>query len=1258
MPMPFWKPNFKSKGKETGGSSSASDSGDSPISTASSQAELPIPSRSFCPEQSIPPRLNDSTHSLNAGIGTSITKKLEQSDGSGTPMQSVQPLDYQPRDYRGLPPPSTSSKRIYSMPGPEEYDEYYTRNALETFKFGSPSITTMTDISSVDPLSSNDDFQPPAIDTTPRPSLAVYTEGARGLPSQMTVHPIDRSRSRRESSQERSSDDEPRVRYHRPPHVESLYSSTDDASFRSDFYMCDDEEFSDVDFEFSSSHLNNESSDSITPSGEDRFRVSHLSARRGSNPIPIPGAQVGHSQGRDREDSAATVKFPTPSAPGPSITGPASLTNVAPNPLSLPANSADWDQRRRAFQDRVESPTSTRSHPHPHVIDYTSAAGPSTAGPSTTQLGDVDLAKDFDPDEWKKLSHGIKNLSDFRDVRTGPTEVANGQGSWWPFAPNDARRPSVASTIHDTFQKHAMAYKDQDWSFQRDKADNDPGSKPKKLNVFIPFSERPRPTKRGPPWRGMTLGDIEYWRNELTGIYKVERMEVYANDTKPPQQRLAIHHSRDGVRQGSRSGPGIVRDRYNGPHTTVHKHSKAPAFSLSRHYRDKSHSKLGDRRNPSKIQPLRNAVYINGTKTRMILLAPRNVQEQYTCTATTRKLESHGFLDDPHRKGDPDRYRRLADEDEKQRLKDQSKREKELEKKARKDKGRVKVKGSETSPGTIERYSPTVKPNSIRSPSRPSTAPTSSCAPTAQAEWSNAPGSSPMQDAIRNTASAADLTVPAMECTKSSTSRVTVAVSQGTASTQKSMPAAEGLEHRSTSRTTSPPASLPSEISQPRSSSISIEQSTSTTSETTAVSLRRRYGGDHDEEDDVTDEEDKQIGLAPRRRKRTPHNEVYHSLSPESIDSFANQPDNHSRGLFSLISRNSSNRTLHHHDVPYNPPWLSAPSRPNSHDLQMQVVAGLNSSFQGVGLLPTDREMHETRQRRAKKQALDDTRTERQYTKEKDVFIDLPDEALYMLVPLWPSDTDPVSTKEHPFKIPELESAKRLYAVIYYKPWHESSKKKGREKSKKRLSPSSFEGFYMDDRNVLMTEFYIGARVVTYDDLQGSNIRVPELGLSVMGPLQEAFESAPVNKPRPKAPDQPDRKGKGKERTETKSFWDFIIGTYTCRDDPIEFLPDGFKKMALATQEEEIPTSNNASTSSLASVSSTASGALGANSAEQEIAPFAEPGASVDPQYPINSEEEPIEEPPIILTPMGRAVLEMAFMGAMAVTGFTPRPFW
>lgn len=500
-------------------------------------------------------------------------------------------LDYQPPEYRGLPPPSTSSKRIYNMPVPNaqsnmpvpnaqtnsegrsNYEDLYTRHALETFKFGSPSITTMTDTSSqVDPLSSEEDFPHPGADTTPRPSLAVHPQGIRGHTSRVTspsdefslvghrprqddassthtfgtrspasasasslVNPDrnDRSQPRQETSQEQSSDDEPRVRYHPSPYVESLYSSSSvDSTFsREEFF--DDDDFSDPDFEFSSAHYDDtsfydQSHHSPLPD-QDSFSADHLSHRRGSNPVPIPGAQEGHSQGRDREDSVATVKYPTPSAPGPSTMAPTSPTTVASNSVSLPANGADWDQRRRAIQGRTDPSVASRPYPSTHAIDYASVPLPnvvdSPGGPSTSHLEDGHVGMEFNMNEWNNIAFGIKGGADLGDVDAAPMMVASGAQNFWSrFAANDApRRPSIASTINDTFQKHALAYRDQDWSFRKDKAD---GSVPikKKRNTFIPFNERP--LKRGPPWKGMAVGQIEYWRNELTGMYKVERLEI------------------------------------------------------------------------------------------------------------------------------------------------------------------------------------------------------------------------------------------------------------------------------------------------------------------------------------------------------------------------------------------------------------------------------------------------------------------------------------------------------------------------------------------------------------------------------------------------------------------------------------------------------------------------------------------------------------------------------------------------------------
>lgn len=1303
-----WRP--KPRGGGRGGSSSASDSGDSPTSTTSQQAQIPAPVDGRHPGQPSSSRRNEPGNSSNPASATSIAQDTEAPERTGRPIQPTPVLDYQPPEFRGLPPPSSSSKRIYNMPGPAPqpiHDEYYTRNELATFKFGSPSITTMTDASSqIDPLSSEDDFPHPGADTTPRPSLAVHTEashrpvrndassthtfGIRSVASTSTsslaeASSTDGSQAQVETSPEHSSDDEPRARYYTFPYVESLSSSSVDSnSTRDDFY--DDEDLSDPDLEISSARFDDAGSYDQsywnTPPDQDSFIADYLSQRRGSNPIAIPGVQEGSSHGRDREDSVATVKYPTPSAPGPSNVTPRSPTATVPNPFSLPNNEVEWDHRRRAMQDRIDS-SGTRSHPPIHAMDFAATgfsnhAGPSTSSPMTHD-GNHDTALEFDTSEWENIAGGIKLGDELGDVDAAPIGALNAN-FWSRFAPNDGpRRPSIASTINDTFQKHALAFKDQDWSFKKDQADGTAHMK-KKRSTFIPFNERP--VKRGPPWKGMGIGQREFWRNDLTGIYKVERLEILASENRPPQQRLSIHHYRDGSRQAQRPIPGLTYDPHNGPTTTVHKHSKAAAFSLSRHYRDRSQSKAGDRRNnSSRAQPLRNAVYINGKKTAMILLAPRKVQEAYTSTTTTRKLESHGLLDDPHRSRELDRLKRLAEQDdrlkEKARVKERARQEKEqrkaAEERAKRDKGKGRARGQELTNSEIPAMSqvetdfPSLSINSSRHPTS-STPPSDSLAQ-AVAETGLQPEGQHVTRVVTPSTSASS-TVIAHESP--------VAPTQQPPSTGNVRPSTES--HDGASQQTQYPADVTSGHGIANSSDIH------------PLPRDHIYGDD----EEYIDEEDEQLGLIPRRRKRTPHNEAYHSLSPESIDSFAAQQDNHSRGIFPWLSgRNASSRTLHA-DTPYHPPWLSAPSRPNNHDMQMQVVAGLNTSFQGVGLLPTDKEIRESRKRKALKNQARDAGTERKYTKEKDIFIDLPDDALYMLLPLWPSETDPVSSRDHPFQMPTIAISDRLYALVYYKPWYppETGKSKSKEKARRsRGSPtSSQDGIYIDERNVLMSQFYIGARIVTYDDLEGSNVRVPELGLSVMGPLKDAFDSIPINERPPKPRHK--GKGKGKDNNEGKEFWDYIIGSYHARDHPMEFYPEGFKKMGLATQHGEdgftsssngggpsysndsvpsgstaaVPSgsdsinevvSNNASTSSLPSVSS---GSGGSRIDVNTIAPFGEPSLSdnqINPtRFPVNSEEDPIQEPPILLTPIGRAVLEMAFMGALAVTGFSPQPFW
>jgi len=419
----------------------------------------------------------------------------------------------------------------------------------------------MTETSSqIDPLSSEEDFPPHEADTTPRPSLVVHTGAllsnplrafnlsdqyppadtrpvqsdaptntttTRSLKSTSThslVNPSDRdsSRSRAEMSSEQSSDDEPRAVYYTFPYVESISSSSTDSNSTRNLY--DDEDFSDTDLEVSSALIDEvESFDQsywdMLPDQD--FIANYLTQRRGSNPIAIPRAQEGFPQGRDRENSVATVMFPTPSAPSSSNLSPRSPTAPAPNALSLPNNEADWGQRRRAIRNRLET-SAARVHPSIQVIDFATSPDRASVSRGTPIAHLNDTTLEFDMSEWKDISSGIKGGGDLRDVGTAPREPVN-PNFWSRFTPYDVlRRPSIASTINDTFQKHALAYKDQDWSFKKEKGDGTAHSK--KRNTFIPFHERP--LKKGKPWKGMTIGQIEYWHNDLTGIYKVERLGI------------------------------------------------------------------------------------------------------------------------------------------------------------------------------------------------------------------------------------------------------------------------------------------------------------------------------------------------------------------------------------------------------------------------------------------------------------------------------------------------------------------------------------------------------------------------------------------------------------------------------------------------------------------------------------------------------------------------------------------------------------
>ncbi|KIY50146.1 hypothetical protein FISHEDRAFT_24924, partial [Fistulina hepatica ATCC 64428] len=134
---------------------------------------------------------------------------------------------------------------------------------------------------------------------------------------------------------------------------------------------------------------------------------------------------------------------------------------------------------------------------------------------------------------------------------------------------------------------------------------------------------------------------------------------------------------------------------------------------------------------------------------------------------------------------------------------------------------------------------------------------------------------------------------------------------------------------------------------------------------------------------------------------------------------------------------------------------------------------------------------------------------------------------------------------------------------------------------------------------VLLSSFHVTARLVHHSELQGTGMRIPDEGITVCGPISEALSSMPQEL-RTSELDS--------ARTE-----DWIIGVCHSRETGIEFYPDGLQKVGLCRLED-------------------------------------------DPEAPMPPYPEDYEPPPpsFRLTPVGRAVLEMAWLGCIALTSFQP----
>lgn len=128
---------------------------------------------------------------------------------------------------------------------------------------------------------------------------------------------------------------------------------------------------------------------------------------------------------------------------------------------------------------------------------------------------------------------------------------------------------------------------------------------------------------------------------------------------------------------------------------------------------------------------------------------------------------------------------------------------------------------------------------------------------------------------------------------------------------------------------------------------------------------------------------------------------------------------------------------------------------------------------------------------------------------------DIPDDSPYMLLPLWPGQTDPASSRKYPFRF-HIPLNQRLYLLVWYKPDPSPNGSLPKsslffQKPSPQSSASSQISFTKKGHwNPSRSHFHFSGRIVGHHQLQGTGIHVPKEGLQVLGPLEEAYRMMPA----------------------------------------------------------------------------------------------------------------------------------------------------
>ncbi|KAF9644782.1 hypothetical protein BDM02DRAFT_3131532 [Thelephora ganbajun] len=858
----------------------------------------------------------------------------------------------------------------------------------------------------------------------------------------------------------------------------------------------------------------------VVPIGHD------IQLRRGSVPLAIPETpRPNNRAGMISGDEIQAMRKMSRSLDDEiSILGlgdPSDIHQPGGSARSEPLSKADWS----SFQQHIDARTTPRTHAH--------RSQPQAEGEdeSSAYTG-LNLAYILGSDEGGRPRSSWSSESFVQRRQSVAQNTGGFVGFGLSFGRDVDRRPSVATaTGEDTFLRHLQhndanyALRLEEWTFGKEKAD-----------------------ATGPRLSGLTAGGItaptigpgtyELWKCHVVGRFNVER--------------LALQYPYSVNRRG---GPGVI----------VHKHSQAKAFSIFR-----SHDLFKPKQTQKPGQGTRHL-----DTSQSILLATKNVQEQYTSTKTTERLKTHGLLEErststssqpppsegstdggSQQGGSPAPIRRSRshslvrkdkgahDKGKVRSLQKEEKKKKEKEEKGKKKEKKKDGTGSQTS--SREGVAIINKGDGF---------------------WSRLPG--------RHSATHSSLP---------SLSNNPIASGSGAATTIH----------------TSTPSALHSTVSTPTSTANSspiVSENSIPTSEPSfrspphprIPSSSRYYRSSRSEIGDGEDEDDDDDfdGYRAPVQKRS-HAEIYASLTPIHHE----QARNLIRSSQSSIAGSSRPRFpkmfprkgYHPSDWLQNSPTTSLAPSPvpwmltnNSNSQEGQIVmSNLNDNFGAVGLVPPrpipQRPVNKTKNKSS-----------------EGLILPVPDDSVYMLLPLFVGETDSEFQPEDmaQYEVP-LES--RKYLLVYYVPFDKRMEGVGGKKVEQ-LTVSNSASQRTKSKTVFLNSFRVSAHLMSYQDFKGSGIRLPATGLSVTGPLTYAH---PPN-------------------VEPELHRDPIaIAQCSKRDRGIEFLPEGLHKLGLCDAEQ----------------------------VDQMVDPddFDDDDEKVEYKFELNA--------------LGRAVVEMAWVGAMAVTSF------